>query len=320
LASAALTETMRLWNFGGDTAEAAHAATHRTTLVLDTHADACEAVARGAEQAAEEVAAISWQLKALRNAAYDNHLLINDTTGLASPPFNLSSFSVGDQHRILDAAVQLTDSLQRLLADAEIADEDLAAAIRGADGDLSPEQVATQLGHQPPKMPELPRPGSAPEQVSRWWHGLTPGQQDRIKEWFPNALRNRDGIPTDIRSELNLAMLQGELTRLQQGWYDGNGVWHTNPDKLADLQALRDTLAKQPGTTLILLDTATNPRKVLAAVGVGNVDEAERVGVTVGGLTTRVSSSNSAQQGRRAKGASRAAESGRGGLYRLAGV
>jgi hypothetical protein len=39
------------------------------------------------------------------------------------------------------------------------------------------------------------------------------------------------------------------------------------------------------------LDTTSNPRKVLAAVGVGDVDNAERVGVTVGGLNTRVSSS-----------------------------
>src|SRR5262249_48189350 len=38
-------------------------------------------------------------------------------------------------------------------------------------------------------------------------------------------------------------------------------------------------------------DTTSNSRKVLAAVGVGDVDNAERVGVTVGGLNTRVSSS-----------------------------
>jgi hypothetical protein len=292
-ASAALAETMRLWNFGGDTAEAAHAATHRTTRVLDTHADACEAVGRAAEQSAEEVAAIRWQLKAIRNAARDNHLAIDETAGVALPPSNLSSFSAGDQQRFLDAAVRLTESLKRLLADAENADEDLAAAIRGADGDLSPEQVATQLGHQLPKMPQVPSlltPAGAPAEVCKWWHALTPGQQDQVKEWFPNALRNLDGIPTDIRNELNVVALQGELTRLQQGWYDGNGVWHTNPDKLADLQALRDTLAKHPGTTLILLDATTNPCKVLAAVGVGDVDNAERVGVTVGGFNTRVSS------------------------------
>lgn len=140
-------------------------------------------------------------------------------------------------------------------------------------------------------MPQMPPPDSDPEEVKRWWHSLTPGQQDRVKQWFPNTLRNRDGIPIAVRNELNLSVLQRELTRLQNGWLSRDGVWHTDTDKLADLRALRDTLAAHPGTSLILLDTASDPRKVLAAVGVGDVDNAERVGVTMGGLNTRVSSS-----------------------------
>jgi hypothetical protein len=120
---------------------------------------------------------------------------------------------------------------------------------------------------------------------------LTPVQQDRAKEWFPNSMRNLDGVPTDVRSELNMPVLQSELQRLQQGWLDGNGVWHTDPTTLADLQALQSTLNAHPGTSLILLDTTSNPNKVLAALGIGDVDNAERVGVTVGGLNTRVSSS-----------------------------
>jgi len=289
-AAAALSETMSLLDFGGDTAEAAHAATRHTTLVLDSHADACEVVARAAEKSAEEVAGIKLQLYRIRDSARESRLVINDATGVALPPSDFSSFSAADQLRIIDAAVVLTANIKRLLADAEIADEDLAAAIRGADGDLSPERVATQLSHLPPKMTPLPAPGSTPAEVSNWWHAQTPGQQDRLKEWFGASLRNLNGIPTDIRNELNVAVLQQELGRLQHGWYDGNGVGHTNPDKLADLKALRDTLAKQPAS-LILLDTTSHPRKILAALAVGDVDNAERIGVTVGGLSTRVSSS-----------------------------
>ena len=62
--------------------------------------------------------------------------------------------------------------------------------------------------------------------------------------------------------------------------------------KLADLTVLCATpWPPNPGTSLILLDTTSNPNKVLAAIGVGDVDDAERVGVTVGGLNTRVSAS-----------------------------
>lgn len=53
-------------------------------------------------------------------------------------------------------------------------------------------------------MPQMPPPDSDPEEVKRWWHSLTPGQQDRVKQWFPNTLRNRDGIPIAVRNELNL--------------------------------------------------------------------------------------------------------------------
>jgi Alpha/beta hydrolase len=290
-ASAALTETMRLLNFGGDAAEAAHAASHQTTLFLDAHADACDAVGRAAEKSAEEVAAIKHRLQLIRDTASDQHLTIDETSGVALPAPDLSSYSAADQHSMLDAALRLTESIKQLLADADNADEDLAAAIRAADGDLSADQVNTQLSHEPPKMPQLPAPGTDPGAVKKWWHSLNPGQQDRVKEWFPNSIRNLDGIPTDTRNELNRPVLQSEIARLRNGWYDRNGLWHNDPDQLADLQALQHTLSTNPGTSLILLDTNGIPGKVLAAVGVGDVDNAERVGVTVGGLTTRVSSS-----------------------------
>lgn len=290
-ASAALTDTMRLLDFGGDAAEAAHAATHRTSQILDTHADACDAVARAAEKSADEVSAIKVRLKAIRDDARDHHLTINDATGFAYPPPDLSSYSAAEWKDIVDAAVRVNANIKQLLADAEIADEDLTAAIRGADGDLSSQQVNTQISHEPPKMPRVPPPNSDPDAVKQWWHSLTPGQQDRVKEWFPDSIRSLDGIPTDVRSELNMPVLQRELQRLQRGWLDGNGVWHTDAAKLADLQALQSTINAHPGTSLILLDTTSNPDKVLAALGIGDVDNAERVGVTVGGLNTRVSSS-----------------------------
>ncbi|CCC43305.1 hypothetical protein MCAN_09681, partial [Mycobacterium canettii CIPT 140010059] len=163
---------MRLLDFGGAAAEAAQVATHHTTVLLDDHAGACEAVARAAEKAADEVTAIKMRLQLIRDAARGYHLMIDDATGTALPPPDLSSYSPADQQAILNTAIRLTEGIKRLLADAETADEDLAAAIRGAAGDLSPEQVNAQLSHQPPTMPQLPPRGSDPEQVKRWWHSL----------------------------------------------------------------------------------------------------------------------------------------------------
>jgi alpha/beta hydrolase family protein len=290
-ASAALGQTMQFLEWGGDSADAARAAAHRTMLNLDNHADACDAVGRAAEKASGEVVAIKARLQIIRDTAREYHLTIDNQTGLVSLPENLSSFSDADQSEIEAAWLRVAEALTRLLADAQTADEDLAAAIRGADGDLSPDQVNAETSHEPPKMPQVPPPGTAPADVTKWWHSLTPAQQDRLKDWFPQSIRKLDGVPNNIRNELNLPVLQSELSRLKNGWLDGNGIWHTDQAKLADLTALSNTLAAHPDTSLILLDTTSNPDKVLAAVGVGDVDDAERVGVTVGGLNTRVSSS-----------------------------
>ncbi|MDP7705846.1 alpha/beta hydrolase [Mycobacterium sp. TY815] len=288
--SAVVTELMRLLAFGGDAADAARAATGQTMLVLDDHADACAAVAHAAEQSAEEVGALKQQLQAMREGARQSHLVIDEAVAMALPPSNLPAFTAAQQEAILDAAVRLTEGLRRLLADAERADEDLAAAIRGAEGDLHADRVESQLSHRQPSPPQLPAPDAAPAAVATWWHALTPWQQDRARQNWPDALRNRDGIPATVRNELNIPVLQRELDRLRQGWIDSYG-WHTDPGALADLTALHDSLAENPDAGLLLLDTAAVPGKVLAAVAIGDVDNAERIGVTVNGLTTRVSAS-----------------------------
>lgn len=290
-ASTALGQTMQFLDWGGDSADAARAAAHQTMLNLDNHADACDAVGRAAEKSAGEIVAIKARLQMIRDTARAYHLTIDNLTGLVRLPENLSSFSDAEQSEIEAAWLRVAQEITLLLADAQTADEDLAAAIRGADGDLSPDQVKAETSHEPPKMPKLPPPGTAPADVTKWWQSLTPAQQDRLKDWLPQSIRNLDGIPNNIRNELNLPVLQSEIARLQNGWLDGNGVSHTDQAKLADLTALSNTLAAHPGTSLIELDTTSNPNKVLAIVGVGDVDNAERVGVTVGGLNTRVSSS-----------------------------
>lgn len=290
-ASAAVTETVRLLDFGGDTAEAAHAAIHHTTLILETHADACEAVGQAAEKSAEEVVAIRWRLQAIRQTARDHHLTIDDATDTVLPPPNLPSYSLSDQHSILETQFEVVQRISQLLHDAESADEDLAAAIRGADGELSPERVKVQINHEPPKMPKLPPAGTPPEEVNTWWHALTPSQQARVKEWFGNSIRNLDGIPISIRNKLNLTVLQREISRLRNCWYDENGVLHTDLDKLTDLQTLQTTLHDHPDLILLLLDTTSSSRTVLAAIAKGDVENAERVGVTVGGINTSVRAS-----------------------------
>lgn len=281
----------RLAGGGGDAVEAAQLATQQTARILDEHAEACEVVGRAAETSAAQVAAIKTRLQAIHEAARDFHLAADPHTGRVALPPDVSSFSPGRQQAMLDEAERLAESVHQLLADAEVASAQLAAALREADDEPSFAPVKTERSHQPSGEPPSPAPSANPAEVNKWWQALTPGQRDWFTAWFPDAIRNLDGIPTALRSKLNVRMLRSELTRLHNGWLDAAGRWHTDPEKLADLNALRDTLAAHPGASLMLLDTTSNPGKELAAVAVGDVDAADRVGVTVGGLTTRVSSS-----------------------------
>jgi Alpha/beta hydrolase len=290
VASAALSDTMRMLDFGGDAADAAQLAIRHTTVILDTHADACQAVARAAQQSLEEITVIKARLQAIRQTARDHDLTIDDATGTVVPPAGLPWLSTVDRDRIGEAQIELVLCIANLLADAERADEDLAAAIRGAEGDLSPEQVDAQIRRTPTEVVQMPPAGCSPAGVNKWWHSLSPSQQDRIKERSGDAIRNLNGIPAGVRSELNIPVLQREIERLKNGWLNADG-WHTNPEKLADLTALQHALSGQPGARLMLLDADGHPRKVLAAIAIGDVDDAECVGVTVGGLNTRASSS-----------------------------
>ncbi|WP_156622928.1 alpha/beta hydrolase [Mycobacterium sp. 1164966.3] len=290
VASAALSDTARLLDFGGDAADAAELAIHHTTVILDTHADACLAVARAAQKSVEEIIVIKSRLRAIRQTAWEHGLTIDDAAGTVVPPDGFPCLSAADRDRISELQFDLMQRITNLLAEAQRADEDLAAAIRGAEGDLSAEQVDAQISGTAIEVVQIPAAGSGPAGVDKWWHSLTPGQQDWVKERYGDSIRNLDGIPGDVRSELNIPVLQREIRRLQNGWLNTHG-WHTNPDKLADLTALQRALTGQPGARLMLLDVDGDPRKVLAAIAIGDVDDAECVGVTVGGLNTRVSSS-----------------------------
>lgn len=286
--SAAIRRAVEFLDWTGDTGEAASAAISRTIRDLDSHADACDAVARAVDKAVQEVAAVKLRLRQICNTAHDYHLSIDDETAAVHMPTDLSTFSAADQREITDARLRVAAAIKTLLADADTIDADLNAAIRDADSTLSPGRVDAEIPCGPTMIALPPAADTSPAEVNKWWRSLTPPQRERITAWSSDSIRNLDGIPIEIRDELNRAALPREITRLQNGWLDRDGRLHIDHDKLADLTALQDTLCSHPDLGLLLLDAVSNPRNMLAAVAKGDVDNAERVGVTVGGMGTNV--------------------------------
>jgi len=120
---------------------------------------------------------------------------------------------------------------------------------------------------------------SDPAQLNEMWSTLSPADKDALFA-HDNYIGNRDGLPVVDRDHYNRIKLDDELARAE-------ACDPTVSDRLADLQAVRDTIEKDPNRMLMLLDTQSGAQ-THAAVAVGNPDTADHVSVTTPGLNTTV--------------------------------
>ncbi|OZF49170.1 alpha/beta hydrolase [Rhodococcus sp. 14-2470-1a] len=120
---------------------------------------------------------------------------------------------------------------------------------------------------------------SDPAQLHEMWSTLSPADKDALFA-HDNYIGNRDGLPVVDRDHYNRIELDDELTRAE-------ACDPTVSNRLEDLQAVRDTVEKDPNRMLMLLDTRSGAQ-THAAVAVGNPDTAEHVSVTTPGLNTTV--------------------------------
>lgn len=304
------------WN--GQSAAAARESAQRIKVALAEHADQCNRIAAAARKAAAEVADIKHRLSVIRAEADEAFLTIDGQTGALTRKTTV--LTVGQLDHQKAVVHELQGRIKQLLADAEAADRDLATAIETADGAGTGEPADAAQSQLP-----TPPPGTvSPADVKTWWDGLTPQQQTAYIATKPAAL-DRDGIPVDIRDAANRIRLPGEIAAAQAALatatnnedefgsdyartHGGSYPPYTPGDlgaaradaqsRLDDLLGIQNTLyPKNPdGTTrtvdksdrrrLVLLDTTANRRHVFGAVGIGDVDGAAHVGVTVGGVST----------------------------------
>ncbi|WP_254900624.1 alpha/beta hydrolase [Rhodococcus sp. 1168] len=120
---------------------------------------------------------------------------------------------------------------------------------------------------------------SDPAQLNEMWSTLSPADKDALFA-HDNYIGNRDGLPVVDRDHYNRIKLDDELARAE-------ACDPAVSDRLVDLQAVRDTVEKDPNRMLMLLDTQSGAQ-THAAVAVGNPDTADHVSVTAPGLNTTV--------------------------------
>ncbi len=160
----------------------------------------------------------------------------------------------------------------------------------------------------PPEDPiPLPPTGTSAEDADRWWNTLTPQQQEKLVAQHPPELGNLNGIPVVARSQVNTAVLNDDLHRLQdlasqrgvsvdEVLKDPNtyGLSPTAITRYINARRSQDGLAKageavdpwnrRPEIFLLRYEPEAFDGEGAGAIAMGNPDTAAHTAVLVKGL------------------------------------
>jgi pimeloyl-ACP methyl ester carboxylesterase len=158
---------------------------------------------------------------------------------------------------------------------------------------------------------QLPPPGTSASGVNRWWKSLSHEQKNRLIAQHPPDLGNLNGIPVDVRSPINEAVMNDDLhlveyTAEQYGVSVSQAV--SNPDNcgLSATAIIRYNNACRTRDGLVTSERAKDPRghppqvflwkyqpeafggDGAGAIAMGNPDTAANTAVFVNGSGTGV--------------------------------
>jgi hypothetical protein len=163
----------------------------------------------------------------------------------------------------------------------------------------------------PPRPTPLPPPGTTAEGVNRWWKSLSKQQQDQLVAQHPPELGNLNGIPVDARSQVNTAVMNDDLHRVEDlakqngvavndvrgnpGQYglSPNAIMRYNNaiqarNGLATSAKAEDEWGRHPPVYLLKYQPDAFGGEGAAAIAMGNPDTAPNTAVLVKGLGTGV--------------------------------
>lgn len=282
------------------------------------------AVAQLAEETSAAVATLKSQLEEVRAAVSAQGGMLTladngDVTVHGSPDV---------REELAPLAEALEARAKALIHQAQDIDADCAEVFTNlSEGDITAEgatdfataqqQGRDDSGLSAPSPPE--GEGATPQDVKAWWDALSTDEQNRVKAEHPDWIGDRDGVPVEVRSEVNVAELDAEIAEAQRevdslpptlqeylrqegvkldrgaagAVAEYNRMKAEREGRLAELQGLKDSLAQktegEPPKYLMLLEFPEG-REPLAAVAVGNPDTAEHVTVTAPGVGTTLDS------------------------------
>ena len=189
------------------------------------------------------------------------------------------------------------DDLQRRVRDNETMLRQVFQAADTLPESLSSDGGIPPMAESAMNRPGAPGSGATPEEVQRWWEGLTEAEREAVIAAYPERIGQGDGLPADARDQANRILLDDDLARLAAKAEDGT-ITPLEQRVLDNAEQARDALANadrytdpldpdvRPGGLLWLYDPAAYDGDGRVAVAIGDLDNATDVAVHTPGIST----------------------------------
>ncbi|MFF4922304.1 alpha/beta hydrolase [Kitasatospora sp. NPDC001261] len=194
------------------------------------------------------------------------------------------------------AAEEIAKRITAALTEAGTADQTLAGLLRGFTQHATSKSGLTLAvaeadqrtanGSGAPYLRDMPAVGAPPTEVNSWWNGLDPAGRQWFIDHHPEKVGNLDGIPADVRDQVNRSYLTNRLRELREK-KDRTKEEQAELAKLVPVweRLKQDAAANdgRPRTYLLGIGTEGQGRAILSF---GNPDTATDISAYVPGITT----------------------------------
>ncbi|MGW4367690.1 alpha/beta hydrolase [Nocardia takedensis] len=316
---AQVSEAGGLSGWAGQAAEAARQRFTVTSNELTDELTVLEAVRTVTGETRAAVAHLRAQLADLeKNAATDGFEFSDDGTIAGGDAASRSHEESALRER---RRVELRARARALITQAAETAADAAAVLsrasggeahdRDVPGSAMPEADRETTGHLTAPAPPA---DTSPAAARAYWEALPESQRREVIARHPEWVGNRDGIPSLARHEANTNRIGGERRLLEDrcrtlrtnlanhpfggAFTDEDAELALVESKLTDLDKIEQLVAENPmvpgdendhGVRLLLLDMVSGERG-MAALAIGDPDNADHVSVTVPGKDTTITS------------------------------
>ncbi|MBV8786073.1 MAG: hypothetical protein JOZ00_05225, partial [Mycobacterium sp.] len=261
------------------------------------------ALAEAQKAGAQEIAALERQLQML------DKLIGAAEKDLQDP--NLDAKSRQTLLKLIDdAKADAADDVRDALHQLQSIRSGYSTTLQNSLGNLRTDGYDPDILRQVDADTKIPPPDTSPEDVHKWWTSLTPDERQHLLAEHPKDLGNLNGVPVDARSEVNEAVMNDDLHRVEDlakngvsvndilsdpGKYglSANAVMRYNNavqarNGLNTSSKAEDAFGRHPPVYLLKYQPDAFGGEGAAAIAMGNPDMADNTAVLVKGLGSGV--------------------------------